>query len=116
MKNIVFCLVICMLAACSTNKVTKISVKNRNSFPISVTVKALNSAQSIEHIAGKSTGEGVLDWTTIRKEEGEYVILVKNDQTQGVDSFSHGYYQQGDLCGYIDLIAEGSQLKIQLSE
>ncbi len=116
MKYIVIGLGTCLMAACSMNKVTKISVTNRNAYPVSVTVKALNVKQTLDHVAENSKGEGVLDWTAIQKEEGEYVILVQNDQTKGVDSFSHGFYQKGELCGFIDIISEGSQLKIQLSE
>ena len=114
-----YCLLLISLfsfAACSTNKVSTVNIENRNSYPISITLKALNCEKTFAGIAANDKRQETFDWTHIEKKEGQYVILVKNDQTQGVDSFSHGFYKNGELCGFVELISEGSQLKIQLSE
>jgi len=103
-------------AACSTNKVTTVNIENRNTYPISITLKALNCESTFAAIAAGEKKQETFDWTHIEKKEGQYVILVKNEQTQGVDSFSHGFYKNGELCGFVEIISEGSQLKIQLSE
>jgi uncharacterized protein YxeA len=116
MKYALFIIAILFATSCSTNKVSTVNIENRNPYPISITLKALNCQQTFSAIASGEKKQEKFDWTSIEKKEGQYVILVMNEQTKGVDSFSHGFYKNGELCGFVDLISEGSQLKIQLSE
>ncbi len=109
-------LAIVSILSCSTNKVTEVKVTNENEYSIAVTVAALNCRQTFSNIKPHSEFSGVFDWTKIVKGEGQWVFLIKNESTGGVDSFSHGYFTNGELFGFADLVCKGSELKVKISE
>ena len=106
----------CMVLSCSTNKVTEVKIANENDYPLSVTIKALNSSQTFTGIQPHTEFNGVFDWTNIDKGDGEWIFLVKNESSGGVDSFSHGYFTNGELFSYAELVSKGSELKVKISE
>ena len=110
---LVFC---CTLFSCSTNKVTEVNITNENDYPLSVTVRALNCSQTFSGIQPHAEFRGIFDWTTIEKGDGEWIFLIKNENSGGVDSFSHGYFTKGELFSYAELSSKGSQLKVKISE
>jgi hypothetical protein len=105
-----------ILNACSTKKITEVSIKNENEYSIAVTVKAVNVSQTFAHIKPHTEFKGMFDWTQVEKKEGQWIFLIKNEQSNGVDSFSHGYFENGELAGYADLISKGSELKVKIYE
>jgi hypothetical protein len=115
MKNIII-LLSCLLASCSFKKVTEVNIKNENDFPISLTIKANNSLQTFTSIKAHSEYNGIFDWTNIEKKDGQWIFFVKNENTGGIDSFSHGYFIKGELNSFADLICKGSELKVNISE
>ncbi len=102
--------------SCSTNKVTEVQITNENDYPIAITVVALNSRQTFTDIKPHSEFNGIFDWTHIEKADGQWVFLVRNEQTRGVDSFSHGYFTNGELFSYAELVSKGSELRVKISE
>ncbi len=109
-----FLIVTCF--ACSMNKVTEVTIKNENDFPIAVTLAANNCRQTFSPVEPNAAFKGIFDWTQIEKKDGQWIILVTNEQTGGTDSFAHGYFTQGELNSFAELIAKGSELKIKISE
>ena len=109
-------LMLVFLLSCSTHKVTEVNVTNENDYSIAVTVAALNCRQTFSHIKPHSEFSGLFDWTTIVQGEAQWVFLITNENTGGVDSFSHGYFTNGELFGFADLVSKGSELKVKISE
>jgi hypothetical protein len=97
-------------------KITTVNIENRNAYPISLTLQTNNIRQTFEGIAPQSSKTFEYDWTTIEKREGEWIIVVCNADSKGCDSFAHGFFQHGELSSFADIISEGSQLKVKISE
>jgi len=116
MKYIFTSLCICLLISCSNRKVTKVEIKNSNQYPITFTVKALNTKVIIADVLPGDTKSAEFDWTDIEKKEGQWFLFVKNNQTGGTDSFAHGYFTHGELSNYLDAESMGSQLKVKVTE
>lgn len=115
MKNTLIVFMLMLLAACGLDKMTKVKIINHNDFPISVTLKTNNISQKFEHIASQETFQGSYIWTGLDDSEGQWHISVKNDNTNGIDTFVHGYFINGDLGNYFDAECTGDQLKIRIS-
>ncbi len=116
MKHITILIALSLLLSCSTNKVTEVKVTNENDYPIAVTIKANNSKQTFSGIKPHAEFTGVFDWTNIEKKEGQWIFFIKNEKTGGSDSFLHGYFTNGELNSFAELICNGSQLKVKISE
>lgn len=116
MKELYYILCLFLFASCNTNKVTKLKIKNNNSFPIVFTVKANNCALTTPSIPPNETIESTFDWTSIDKVDGQWFLFVKNAETGGTDSFAHGYFTKGELSNYLDAESTGGQLKVKVSE
>lgn len=116
MKNILFFIFLSLMAACSTNKVTEITITNNNPYPISVTVTTNNVKQIFAAIKPQEKFVGSYDWTSLEKKDGQWVFRIQNDQTKCADEFTHGYYTNGELFNYVSLESKGDQLKVQISE
>ncbi len=116
MKVLLFLLIISGLAACSTNKVTEFKITNKNNYPISVQVTTNNIHQTFAGIQPGQTLVSNYDWTLLEKKDGQWVFRIQNDQTNGADEFSHGYYTNGELFNYVHLECKGDQLKVQIME
>ena len=114
--NLLGVCLVCLLSACSFKKVTEIQISNNNSYPISVTVKTNNIEQRYTAISPLSKTTKEYDWSTITKEDGQWVFFITNEHTSGIDSFSHGYYTHGELSNFAEVISEGSELKVRISE
>jgi len=116
MKNLLMLLALSLFISCSTNTVTEVKITNENEYPLSLTIKALNCRQTFSGIQPHTEFNGIFDWTSIEKADGEWIFLVKNENSGGVDSFSHGYFTNGELFNYADLTSKGSELKVRISE
>jgi hypothetical protein len=101
-------------AACNLKKVTKVSLQNKNDYPLEITLKANNCKIEIKAEAN-SKSEAMLDWTNIEKTDGSYQLMV-NHGRRNVDTFTHGYFTNGQLTNYLDLIIEKHEVKVSPSE
>jgi hypothetical protein len=104
------------MIACSNNKVTEITMINKNLYPISVFVTTNNVKQIFAGIKPNETFIGTYDWTALEKKDGQWIFRIQNDLTKGADEFTHGYYTNGELFNYVTLESQGDQLKVQISE
>lgn len=104
------------IAACNMDKVTRVSITNNNDYPITFTLKTNNIEKSFEKIAPKEKRVETYIWTNIEKTDGSWRLFVTNIQSGNTDSFAHGYFTNGGLSNYLDAIAEGSELKVRVSE
>ncbi len=117
MKYCLFALLSMLLAvACSTDKVTKITIANSNPYSIDFIVKANNISHTIENIAPGETKSAQMVWTHIEKKEGQWFLFVRTPKTGTVDSFAHGYFRNGELSNYLDAESMGEQLKVRITE
>ena len=104
------------LTSCSTRKVTEVTIKNQNEYPISVTVQTNNCKQIFSGVKAHGEYKGEYDWTTIERKEGQWIFKVKNDMNGQTDTFTHGYFTDGELNSFADLESKGSELKVRISE
>lgn len=102
-----------MLLACSMKKTTQVTLKNKNNYPVKITLRTLNVEQSFGSIGAGETFKGQFDWTNLQKGDGSWIVFVES--VAGRDSFAHGYFTHGELTNYLEAEAEGDQLKIRLS-
>lgn len=104
-----------LFISCSTQKVAKVDIINHNAYPITVKIKANNIQQSYTQIKPNERRTSTLDWTGLSQEEGEFIFFIKNENQGTLDSFSHGFIRHGELYNYIYLDANGSELKVDIS-
>jgi hypothetical protein len=114
MKPILFILLSFTLFSCSLNKITKVTIENKNNYAIDVTIQANNISQTYANIQPKELVENIFDWTKIDKTDGEWHFIVKS--ASGRDSFAHGFFYNGELYSFVNLKCEGSQLKVEITE
>ena len=105
-----------LLAACSMKKATRIEVVNKNPYAIDFTVKANNIRHTVQELKPGESRQEMMDWTAIEKVDGQWILLVRNLQSGGVDSFAHGFFTKGELSNFLDAESMGSQLKVKVSE
>jgi hypothetical protein len=103
------------LTACSFQKVSKVDIENANDYPISLTIRTNNIQETYSGIKPKERISKTYDWTKLDSTEGQFVLFVKNEQSGGVDSFTHGFIRRGELYNYLYLKSEGSELKVEIS-
>jgi hypothetical protein len=108
-------IIVCLLASCDMHKVCKVSVDNLNGAPIALTIFANNVQYEFGNVPARQKKSGLLDFTTIDKTDGEYIILVKQASGQ-TDSFRHGFFAKGQLSNYMNLTTEGGELRVQIME
>lgn len=113
---LIFFLLLGILNSCSTNKVTTVKIINKNEYPVSVTVKTINIKQTFKDIKPGEEIKEIYDWTEIKKEDGQWIVIVQNLNNQMVDSFSHGIIRSGELSSFLDIETMGRQLTINVSE
>lgn len=104
------------LLSCSMKKVTEVNIQNENDFPVRVTMVTNNVRETFPVLQPHTDWTGEFDWTRIEKKDGQWLIYVTDLRSGGTDSFAHGFFTQGELAGYAELICSGSQLKIKISE
>lgn len=102
-----------LFLACSIRKTTQVTLKNKNNYPIKITLRTLNVEQRFGSIAAGETLKAQFDWTELEKGDGSWIVIVESPT--GRDSFAHGYFTHGELTNYLEAEAEGDQLKIRLS-
>lgn len=101
--------------SCSFDKDAKVDIENRNNFPVSISIEANNVKQVFGPIKPHDKIQDHFNWTNLNKDEGQFIFRVENMNTHNKDSFSHGFIRNGELYNYISLIAEGSELKVEIS-
>lgn len=104
-----------LFVSCNFSKVATLDIENRNNYPVSISVEANNVKQVFGPIAPHKKMQDQFNWTDLNKEEGQFIFRVENMTTHMKDSFSHGFIRNGELYNYISLIAEGSELKVEIS-
>ncbi|MEZ5047763.1 MAG: hypothetical protein R2831_12315 [Chitinophagaceae bacterium] len=115
-KSTFLLLTLCVISlSCNFKKTTLISIENQNDYAIDFIVRANNVSTEILEVAPHKKIKKDLIWNTISKEDGQWVLIVRNSQSQQIDSFSHGYFMKGELCNFLDAISMGDQLKVNLS-
>lgn len=113
---LIILLLTAILASCSMKKVTEVRIQNENDFPVRVTMVTNNLRDTFPVIAPHAEWTGQYEWTSIEKKDGQWIVFVTDLRTGGTDSFAHGFYRDGELAGYAELICSGSELKIKISE
>jgi hypothetical protein len=115
MRISVLLLFIILWSACDFKKVTRVSIENKNPYTMGVTVNANNIKETIKGIQPNQKREVEMEWTNIKKEDGQFVLYIDHGQG-GVDTFTHGAFFNGELSNYMDLIIEDREVKINISE
>lgn len=105
-----------VLFSCTMRKVTEVSIRNDNDDPVRIIMMTNNIKDTFPVLAPHAGWTGQYDWTGIEPKDGQWIVFVTNTRTGVTDSFAHGYYAQGELAGYAELICMGRELKIKISE
>lgn len=117
MKNTILFLAISIFAfACNFSKKANIQIKNNNEYPISLTFITNNIQQVYSKIEPTQKLNDSYDWTKLDKTDGEFLIVIKNENTNHVDTFHHGQFLHGELGNYIDIETNQGQLKVVVSD
>lgn len=95
------------------SKVSKVTIKNENPFPIDFTVVAQNKTYHA-NIEANAKHEGQLDWTDIEKKNGDYAITLKHQG--GVFNYNTSYYTAGELANYLNFIVQGNQVVAEIND
>jgi hypothetical protein len=100
-------------AACSMSKVSKISIKNKNPFPIKLTITAQNKNYTAD-VAANSSHEGQLNWSDINKVDGDYAIMMQS--VEGTFNYNTSYYRKGELSNYLNFEVMGNQVVAEIND
>ena len=95
---------------------TEVSINNKNNYPISVRIKTNNVDTTYPQLQALTTVKNIFDWTALDKADGHWVFYITNNVNDMSDSFAHGYFSNGELNSFAELISEGNQLKVRISE
>jgi hypothetical protein len=106
-------LLVTIFTGCGFDNVTRVQVTNNNNYPISIYVQANNVHTTIA-VPAMQKVEQQLIFTNIEKVDGSYTTLVTHNN-QGTDSFNHGYFTNGELANYLELIVNGHEVKARAS-
>jgi len=102
--------------SCNFSKKANIQIKNNNEYPISLTFITNNIQQVYSKIEPNQKLNDSYDWTKLDKTDGEFLIVVKNELNNHVDTFHHGQFLHGELGNYIDIETIQGQLKVVVSD
>jgi hypothetical protein len=111
---ILYNIMLVTLVSCSFKNVTNVTIQNENSYPISVIVEANNISEKYIDIQPYQKIEKVFDWSNITNSDGAWHFIVQSKM--GHDSFTHGYFTNGQLYSYLNLKSKGEELKVDISE
>ncbi len=93
----------------------QVSITNKENYPIEVTLKTNNLAQTFAVLQPNEKKEFDYEFSELTKIDGAYLFYVKNVTTNQVDSFSNGYLTSGDLCNYLEVYAREGILQVKAS-
>ncbi len=116
MKYFLSFLFILLLNACKMEKASKVEITNENDYPITITIKTNNISHTFKNIKAKETITDWYNWDGLDNKDGEWIFIVKKENTNGEDQFKHGFFRNGNLYNYVTLISKGDELKVQISE
>jgi hypothetical protein len=117
MKNSFLFIIISLVAfACNFSKKANMQIKNNNEYPITLTFITNNIQQVYGKIEPNQKRNDTYDWTKLEKTDGEFLIVIKNEINQQVDTFHHGQYLKGELGNYIDIESYQGELKVVVSD
>jgi hypothetical protein len=108
-------IILCLLASCDMHKVSKVTVDNLNGTAIGLKIFANNAKYEFSNVPAMQKAEGQLDFTNIDKKAGHYILVLQQASGQ-IDTFTHGYFEYGELSNYMNITVEGSQLRLQITE
>ncbi len=83
------------MLSCNVQKGSKVKVTNTNAEPVGITIKANNISCTIKNILPNATVEQAMDWSTIEKKDGEYVITLLNAAGNPLQTNNHGVFEKG---------------------
>jgi hypothetical protein len=117
MKNILlyaFGICLLFLIACSMDKATTVKVENKNNYPLKIKLTANNCSVDLALQANEKKDVELI-WTNIEKKDGSYQLIL-NHGAQGIDTFEHGFFTNGELTNYLELVIEKHEVKVRASE
>jgi hypothetical protein len=112
-------LIYCILAllafeGCHMKKITTVTLQNNNAYPMAVVIKANNITQKIGPVAAGQLLKTEMEWSQIDKKDGHFIIELQDANGGIVQSYEHGYFENGELYSNIDMIVEGVEVKIKV--
>lgn len=103
-----------LLFQCHFDQYTRVTLINKNTYPVSVTLRTNNIVETFETVGAGQTVDHDYKWTGINEKEGVYFFQVKNESTGHTDTFSHGHYYPGELGNLLSLEMEGARYEIHV--
>jgi hypothetical protein len=115
MRNLVSfgLLLVLFLQACGMSKVSKVTIKNSNPFPIKLSITAQNKNYTAQ-VAANSSHEGQLNWSDINKVDGDYAIVMES--VNGIFNYNTSYYRKGELSNYLNFEVMGNQVVAEIND
>jgi uncharacterized protein YegP (UPF0339 family) len=81
---------------------------------MAVLVKANNISHLVGPVPAGKLVESTMEWTTIDKKDGSFIIQLQDANGQIIQNYEHGYFEKGELYNHIDMIVEGIVVKIKI--
>jgi hypothetical protein len=114
MKNYFIVCLLLFCASCNFKKVTSITLQNNNATPTAIFLKANNITHLVGPVAAGAKVESTMDWTNIQQKDGEFIIQVQDDKGNDLHTYTHGFFEKGELYNHIDMIVQGIEVKITI--
>lgn len=98
-----------LFVSCDTNKYTKVTIQNKNQYPIKVKITTAN-IESIHQVEPLSTKDTLRKFTDIDFVDGEWNVSIMNANTKVAETYKHGYFSNGDLANFFKIVNHGKSV------
>lgn len=107
MKNIILLFAFSIFfVSCDTNKYTKVTIQNKNDYPIAVKIVTAN-IESVYEVEPLTTQDTLRNFSDIDKVDGQWEVTITNMHTNESKEYKHGKFYVGDLANFFKVINHG---------